>query len=107
MTIDKAALFENTKALWPATISIADPNATYKIYRANEESHSVDDDWQQVAMWAYHQAVSQLEKRAAVEGLLAIQPHEIDFAEFDKWMRSNLWGDDCWLAERAEWESTT
>ena len=39
MTIDKIAQFETTKALWPTTVRVSEnPNATYEIYRANEDA---------------------------------------------------------------------
>mgnify|MGYP001274379297 CR=1 FL=1 len=35
MTIDRIALFENTKSLWPTIVMVSDnPNATHEIYRA-------------------------------------------------------------------------
>lgn len=48
MTIDKIALFENTKSLWPTIVMVSNnPNATNEIYRANENAFSRDDDWRQ------------------------------------------------------------
>lgn len=106
MTINKIALFETTKALWPDMVRVSDnPNATSEIYRANENAFSQDDNWQQLALWSFHQALADHEKQALANGLL-LHPHEIDFSEFDKWMRANLNGDDCWSDERAEYESS-
>ena len=37
MTIDKGALFEATKALWPETVKVSgNPNATNEIYQILE-----------------------------------------------------------------------
>ncbi|KRA62228.1 hypothetical protein ASD79_22465 [Caulobacter sp. Root655] len=106
MAIDKTALFESTKALWPQTIFTFDArNTLNRIYQANEDSYSVDDDWRQIAMWSFHQALWGLEREASAKGASRFSPSEISFNIFDKWMRSNLTGDDCWLPERAEWEN--
>lgn len=46
MSIDKTALFESTKALWPETVRVSlNPNATNDIYQMNEKTFSSDDDW--------------------------------------------------------------
>ena len=106
MTIDKIALFEATKALWPEIVSISDnPNATNEIYRANEDAFSQDDNWRQLALWSFHQALVDHEKQALAKGL-PLHPHEIDFNEFDTWMRANLNGHESWWEERAEYESS-
>ena len=55
-------------------------------------------------MWAFHQALGELEKKASVEGVSIISPRTIEFDAFDKWMRSNLDHDD-WSNEREEWEA--
>lgn len=106
MMIDKRALFESTKALWPRTIMLSDPDATNQVYWANEKAVPAEDDWLQIALWSYHQAVSELEKRAADKGLLTIRPREVRFDAFDRWMRSKIIGHDDWRDERAEWEAS-
>ena len=104
MAIDKIALFETTKGFWPETVNVSDnPSATYEIYRANEQAFPQDDDWRQLGLWAFHQALQDHERRATANGL-PLHPREIAFDEFDTWMRANLNGDDCWLEERAEYE---
>lgn len=105
MTVDKRALFAITMALWPETVRVSgNPNATNDIYWLNENALSKDGDWQQLALWSFYQALSAHERRALARGLPSIYPGEVTFAEFDTWMRSNLNGDGCWLAERAEYE---
>ena len=105
MTIDKNALFGTTKALWPTTVRVSDdPDATNKIYQEHESAFPQDDDWQQLALWSFHQALSAYEKRALAKGLSCVHPHEVTFAEFDTWMRSNLNGDKCWSERRAEYD---
>lgn len=106
MSIDKSALFESTKALWPEAVNVfGDPNATNLIYQANEKAFPADDDWRQLALWSFHQALSIHEKRALAKGIGNIYPREVTFGEFDKWMRSNLNGADCWSNERAKYET--
>ena len=107
MTIDKGALFETTRALWPATVRVSeDPDATNEIYQANEKAFPQDDNWQQLALWAFHQALGAHEKRALAKGLPSVYPREVAFDEFDTRMRANLNGADCWLEERAEYENS-
>ena len=104
MPVDKSALFETTRALWPVTVRVsANPNATNEIYHANEKALPQDDNWRQLALWAFHQALEAHEKRALAKGLL-LYPHEVAFDEFDAQMRANLNGDNCWLKERSEYE---
>lgn len=108
MTVNKLALFEAAKSLWPATIDLTkDPDGPHDIYWALERIVPVNDDWQQIAMWSFHQALNEMEKRAAATGVSVIEPHAVQFADFDKCMRSNLAGDECWAVERAFWESGT
>jgi hypothetical protein len=103
MTIDKIALFETTKALWPAIVRVSgNPSATHEIYQANEDAFSENDNWRQLALWAFHQALGAYEKRALAKGL-PLYPHQVAFDEFDARMRANLNGADCWLDERAEY----
>ena len=106
-TIDKAALFKTTRALWPATVRVSeDPNATNEIYQANEKAFAQDDNWRQLALWAFHQTLCAHEKRALGKGVPSVYPHEVAFDEFDARMRANLNGADCWLEERAEYENS-
>ncbi len=106
MIIDKIALFETTRALWPSLVKVCDePNATHEIYRRNEDATSPGDDWRQLAIWAFHQALENHEQLALAKGL-PLHPGEVCFAEFDLRMRANLNGDNCWLDERAEWEGS-
>lgn len=106
MTIDKIALFEITKALWPEIVRVSDnPSATLELYRANEDALPQSDNWRQLSLWAFHQALVEHEKRVRAKGL-PLRPAEVTFDEFDGWMRANLNGDDCWLDERAEYEGT-
>lgn len=106
MPINKSALFASTKALWPPSIDIIkDPNGTYDVYWALEKSISSHDDWRQVAMWSFHQALGELEKQAAAAGASIISPHALTFDAFDKWMRFNL-ADECWATEQAIWQGS-
>ena len=104
MAIDKHDLFESTKSLWPETVELSARDATNRVYWMNESAFSLGDNWRQIALWAFHQGVAELEERAIADGVSTISPHDIEFSTFDKWMRFNLEGDDGWAAERIEWE---
>lgn len=104
MAIDKLALFEATKSRWPATINVVEnPAETYEIYRALEQIIPPDDDWQQLAAWAFYQALGKWETKAFANGEAVIFPHTLPFADFDKRMRDNL-ADESWVTEQAIWE---
>lgn len=106
MTIDKSALFETTKALWPAAVKVScNSNTTNEIYLANEKAFPQNDNWRQLALWAFHQALGAHEKRALAKGL-PLYPHEVAFDEFDTRMRANLNRAECWSNELAEYESS-
>lgn len=104
MTIDKHDLFESTKAHWPETLDLSATDAVNNIYWAIERTVSVEDNWRQVALWAFHQGLANLEKDAIAKGVSKISPRDLDFSNFDQWMRFNLEGDDGWATERIEWE---
>lgn len=101
MPIDRDSLFENAKALWPTKIDMSgDPDALNKIYWANEAAHRPDDHWQQLAMWAFHQALNEV---AEVNGAAAILADTVAVSAFDRWMRSNL-AHESWADELAEYD---
>jgi len=78
--VDKSALFDATKSLWPATIDLTkDPAGPYDIYWAVEKIVLLDDDWRQIAMWSFHQALSDMEKKASATGASIISPHPMSF----------------------------
>jgi hypothetical protein len=100
------ALFEATRALWPANILLSEnSNAANEVYASNEKTFLPNDNWRQLALWAFHQALVTHESRALAKGT-PLSPHEVTFSEFDAQMRANLNGDDGWLEERAEYESS-
>ena len=106
MTVNKHALFEATKSLWPATIDLAkDPDGPHDIYWALEKMTPLDDDWKQIAMWSFHQALCEVEKQASAAGASVISPHAIPFEDFDRCMRSNLAGHESWSMEQVVWEA--
>ena len=54
----------------------------------HEKAFAPEDDWRQLALWSFHQALSAHEKRAIAKGLSSVHPPEVTFAEFDAWMRA-------------------
>ena len=106
MTLNKYALFENAKARWPTTIDFRkDPDALHDIYWTLDQIVSSDDNWQQIALWSFHQTLDELQEEASNRGETTISPQAVAFADFDRWMRCNLAGDKCWMAEKCAWEN--
>ena len=119
MAIEKWKLFDLARKRWPLSIHVVPRDGTpnfeaepglVAIYEAVEASHqstgdwTPQDEWQGLANWSFHQALWKLAERSASERDIARD--EVTFQMFDEEMRSNLWGDDCWIAERQEYEES-
>lgn len=102
--MDKVALFEWVRSRWPERVELDDPEILYRLYQQNEEALSPEDDWHQLALWAFHQAVSAYAAKVASADCLTLSPKYISFEEFDRRMRFNL-ADECWVVEQAVYES--
>lgn len=79
------------------------------MYRSIEEScdpvveRTQNDEWIQLANWAFHQALWALAKGTVTERI--IRREDVTFDMFDYWMRSNL-SDESWEEERREYEDS-
>ena len=119
MAIEKGKLFERTRERWPLAVRVvpADGMPCFKsepslveVYRAIEAyceptgERTADDEWTALANWSFHQALWTLAERSNLER--DIQRDEVTFEMFDERMRSNL-SDECWNAERIEYEEST
>lgn len=116
MAIEKRKLFERTRERWPLIVRVvptdgvpcfeAEPSLV-EVYRAIEAyceptgERTAEDEWTGLANWSFHQALSAVAERSASERY--IHREEVTFEMFDERMRSNL-SDDCWIAERKEYE---
>jgi hypothetical protein len=118
MAIDKMKLFETTRKRWPQNFQItptdevpgfrAEPQLVSVFDTIDESCNPLDewtqaDNWTSVANWSFHQALWNLAKQQATEGL--IRRDDVTFEMFDVWMRSNL-TDESWTAERQEYEAS-
>jgi hypothetical protein len=115
MAIDKMKL-ESTRDRWPPSFRIT-PSDGVPGFEAESELVAVydlidgageptgertqDDEWTQLANWAFHQALWALAKDTATDGV--IRREDVTFDDFDHWMRVNL-SDKSWVDERREYE---
>jgi hypothetical protein len=94
---NRKELFFITRQFWPVEISIednfsSDENAKNQGLLTSIEQ---DDDWLQVSIWAFHQALSLfIEDKAAT-----IFVNDVDYSVYEKMMFENLNGDECWRSE--------
>jgi hypothetical protein len=102
---NRKELFFKTRQFWPVEISIednvfSDENAKNQdllnsIYKNIEASIEQGDDWLQVSIWAFHQALSLFIKDKAAP----IFVNEVDYSVYETMMFENLNGDECWRSE--------
>ena len=118
MAIDKWRLFERTRARWPEAFLItpaagdrcfeSEPQLT-RTYRDIESAcdpggeWTQDDEWVQLANWAFHQALWKLAEGA--ERATRIHRKDVTFGMFDECMRSNL-SHPSWAEERSEYQES-
>ncbi|MCH4891850.1 hypothetical protein GO308_01840 [Sphingomonas sp. SFZ2018-12] len=118
MALEKIKLFERTRDRWPLNVHIRPKDGVpcfeanpclVDVYRNIEadceptEDWTPEDEWTNLANWAFHQALC-LIAESSEEGQL--RRDQVTFEMFDKCMKENLWGDDCWIAERVEYEAS-
>lgn len=106
MTLNKQELFERTRVLWPDVIDLVGVSESVshsdvaqllnEIYRQIESKIDEDDHWMQIAIWAYHQSISEV----SVTRGFKVYPRHVDFLDFDRMMIQNLKGDECWEHEK-------
>ena len=116
MAIEKLKLLERTRERWPTNVRVcprdgvpcfeADPSLV-DLYRAIEAAcepkgdWTAEDEWTKLANWSFHQALWAIAERS---GERQIYRDEVTFEMFDKYMKENLSGDDCWIEQRVEYE---
>lgn len=114
--MDKLALFERVKALWPESLDLAYDISHRQdgdgIRALNEAYWPLDerlidegDEWMGLAAWAFHQSLWDLAEKCISEGDETLRPAGITFHAFDANMRANL-ADDEWADFRAEYEAS-
>ncbi|MDO9490497.1 MAG: hypothetical protein Q7J32_19170 [Sphingomonadaceae bacterium] len=119
MAIDKNRLFERARERWPLVFRVMPVEGVpcfeskpciAEVYRDIEASSQPEgegtpaDEWKALAHWSFHQALWALAQQ--VEWERDLHRDEVTFEMFDEWIRSNLAGDDCWRAERQEYEES-
>jgi hypothetical protein len=106
----KRELFERVRTRWPQELhlpkaqpvlpAIMTEPSDVATYRKIEDSLPAEDEWTNLAAWAFHQALNKLVRRRhnASESVVFIK--DVSFRSFDTQMKSNL-ADISWNAERA------
>ena len=109
MINSKRELFETARNRWPEEMRIlsselnkkpvgTDP-CSIEIYREIENSIAIFDNWNQVAAWAFHQALGKLERYKHRRAEQFLRTKDVSFKSFNTMMMSNLSHDD-WKDER-------
>ena len=118
MAIEKKNLLERTRERWPLVVRVVPKDGVpsfesepclVAVYRTIEEAceptgeWTAEDEWTNLANWAFHQAPFALAEQSVSEKHL--RREDVPFEMFDEWMRFNL-SNDCWSAERDEYEES-
>ena len=105
MRFDKFALFHEVRMLWPEEVKAikfsSDGNPDFEdsfneIYWRLESLYDANDDWHQLAIWSYHQALDYYEKEAISKSQHLVNARAVNFIEWDAMMKSNMENLDCW-----------
>jgi hypothetical protein len=109
----KRELFDSVQAHWPKEFRILDEQpvlptlltepSDHEAYLAIEHRLSPKDEWQQLAAWAFHQALGKLVRQRHREAGKLVRSEDVSFQSFDILMKSNL-SDSSWDAERTVYE---
>ncbi len=111
MAVDPKALFLRARSLWPDKIDLGRRPVSglvveggqilIDLYEAIDASVDVEDEWLQLAAWAFHQALWGANKRTTrPDGFLYTA--DVSFSDFDDFVKFNL-SNDSWAAIRAEY----
>ena len=108
--MDKQALLDRVKSLWPDAITLRPDGgqaALNNIYWPIEQKLEDDgDQWITLSAWAFHQALWDLAKTKVGVGRSALRPADVTLASFDYWMRKNL-SDETWADVRHEYDQAS
>lgn len=118
MVIEKKDLLERARERWQSVVRVVPKDGVpsfeaepclVEMYRTIEAScapkgeWAPEDEWTNLANWSFHQALWALAEQSV--SIKHLRREEVTFEMFDEWMRFNL-SDDCWDAERAEYEES-
>jgi hypothetical protein len=118
MALEKIELFERTRDRWPVYVHIRPKDGVpcfetnpslLDVYRKIEadceraEALTPEDEWTNLANWSFHQALWSIAERSE-EGHL--NRDQVTFQMFENCMKRNLSADNCWIAERVEYEAS-
>ena len=110
----KRELFDHVRAYWPDELRIlanqcalpavlTDPNDV-EIYKEVEQRIGPENEWHQLAAWAFHQALDKFVRRKCSEASDVVRCKDVSFWSFDIQMNENLL-DSSWDEERAIYEA--
>ena len=94
-------LFERARALWPQPIPRARDkhSALNEVYWPIEERLGHEDEWLNLAAWAFHQSLWEYAVSAGVADSSTLSPTDVPFSTFDRY---NL-QDESWSDERTQY----
>jgi hypothetical protein len=105
----KRELFDSVRAHWPKEFRILEEQpvlptvltepSDHEVYLAIEQRLGPNDEWHQLAAWAFHQALDILVRRRHSESGTLVRSEDVSFQSFDTQMQSNL-AHSSWDAER-------
>jgi hypothetical protein len=105
----KRELFDSVRAHWPEEFRILDEQpvlptvltepSDVDVYKAVEQFLDPNDEWHQLAAWAFHQALDKLVRRRHRRSEKLVRSKDVSFRSFDTQMKTNL-TDSSWDAER-------
>lgn len=115
--MDKQALFERARRLWPNYIDLSHDvlhwraggliEAVNRLYFHDVERRAGQGDpWLEIAAWAFHQSLHSLALEKVENGARTLSPQDVQFSEFDIRMKRNLLHDS-WREERAEYATSS
>ena len=102
-------VFDSVRAHWPKEFRILEEQPVlptvltepcdHEAYLAIEQRLGPNDQWHQLAAWAFHQALGKLVRRRHRESGTLVRSEDVSFQSFDTQMKSNL-AHSSWDAER-------
>jgi hypothetical protein len=106
---DRYELFDVVRKKWPKVVKIVKRDNTVgqyetdpsdiELYEEIVKSIGNNNEWEQIASWAFHQALGEKITECFKNGLIIVYTNLVDFHSFEDYLISNL-EDESWSEER-------